>query len=155
MTATAVETIEREEQLVAFHLADEVYAIDIAAIHEIIRLQEITQVPRTQDDIEGIINLRGKIVPIVNLRRRLGLSDVERTPKTRVIVVDINECTIGLEVDSVIGVLRLPEACIEKPTQMVGAVDADYVRGVGKSNDALVILLNIQHMLHFEDAHQA
>lgn len=154
MAAIAVESIEREEQLVAFHLADEVYAIDIAAIHEIIRLQEITQVPRTQDDIEGIINLRGKIVPIVNLRRRLGLCDVERTPKTRVIVVDIQECTVGLEVDSVIGVLRLPEANIEKPTQIVGAVDADYVRGVGKSDGLLVILLNIQSMLHIGDAQQ-
>jgi purine-binding chemotaxis protein CheW len=148
MAATAVESMERVEQLVAFHLADETYGVDIAAINEIIRLQEITQVPHTQEDIEGIINLRGKIVPILNLRRRLGLPETERTPKTRVIVVGVDEHLVGLEVDSVVGVLRLPESCIEKPSELVGGLDADHVRGVGKSEDTLVILLNIKNVLH-------
>ncbi len=147
MTTATVESIEREEQLVAFHLSDEVYGIDIAAIHEIIRLQEVTQVPRTSDDIEGIINLRGKIVPILNLRRRLGLPCNERTPKSRVIVVDVDQVTVGLEVDSVIGVLRLSENCIEQPNEMMGAIDADCVRGVGKTDENLVILLNLQYVL--------
>jgi purine-binding chemotaxis protein CheW len=147
MTTATVENIEREEQLVAFHLSDEVYGIDIAAIHEIIRLQEVTQVPRTSDDIEGIINLRGKIVPILNLRRRLGLTSNERTPKSRVIVVDVDQVTVGLEVDSVIGVLRLSENRIEQPNEMMGAIDADCVRGVGKTEDNLVILLNLKYVL--------
>lgn len=154
--ATSAEAVERELQLVAFMLSKETYGIDIAAINEIIRPQEVTRVPRAAEDIKGIINLRGKIVPIVSLRRRLGLPDEEQlNSAARVIVVNHEGNLVGLEVDSVVGVLRLMETCIEKPTEMVGAVDTEFVRGVGKHQEELVILLNIETVLKPSDAASA
>lgn len=154
--ATSAEAVERELQLVAFRLSKETYGIDIAAINEIIRPQEVTRVPRAAEDIKGIINLRGKIVPIVSLRRRLGLPDEEQlNSAARVIVVNHEGNLVGLEVDSVVGVLRLMETCIEKPTEMVGAVDTEFVRGVGKHQEELVILLNIETVLKPSDAASA
>lgn len=147
MIATATEIGEREEQLVAFRLADEIYGVNIFHINEIIRLREITQIPRTSPDTEGVINLRGKIVPILDLRTRLGLPPKEHTSGTRVIIVAQEDCTVGLIVDGVNGVLRIPQTHIEPPSDLISSVDADYVRGVGKSGDDLVILLNLQKVL--------
>jgi purine-binding chemotaxis protein CheW len=147
MTATMTERAEREEQLVAFTLGGETYGIDIAAIQEIIRLPEITPIPRTAPDVEGVINLRGKIVPIVDLRARLGLSSVGRTASSRVIVVQVGESTVGLIVDGVTGVLHLPTSSIEPPSELVSAIDENHIRGVGKAGDALIILLNVDTIL--------
>jgi purine-binding chemotaxis protein CheW len=155
-----LEAVERELQLVAFRLAKETYGIDIAAINEIIRPQEVTHVPRSAEDLEGIINLRGKIVPIVNLRRRLGLPENEDArdgggtlaSSRRVIVVNYDGSLVGLEVDSVVGVLRLPETLIEKPAEMVESVDSEFVLGVGKHQDELIILLNVETVLKPSDA---
>ncbi|HZO87208.1 MAG TPA: chemotaxis protein CheW [Chthonomonadaceae bacterium] len=146
----AAEVAVREQQLVAFCLANEIYSIDIALINEIIRLQEITQIPRTSPDIEGVINLRGKIVPILDLRRRLGLPAAEPTATTRIIVVEIADCTVGLIVDSVTGVLRLPESNIEPPSELVSDLNADYIRGVGKTESALILLLDMPRVLHIQ-----
>ena len=147
MTATVTERGKREEQLVAFYLAAETYGIDIAAIQEIIRLPEITPLPRTNASVEGVINLRGRIVPILNLRTHLGLPVVEYAAATRVIVVEVGENTVGLIVDGVTGVLRLPAASIEPPSDLVSAVDENHIRGVGKAGDTLVILLNGESIL--------
>ncbi|CEK19965.1 chemotaxis protein CheW [Chthonomonas calidirosea] len=157
--APTTETAERELQLVAFRLARETYGIEIAAINEIIRPQEVTHVPRSAEDLKGIINLRGKIVPIVNLRRRLGLPEAgepaaeARTSASsqRVIVVNYDGSLVGLEVDSVVGVLRLSETLIEKPTEMVETVDSEFVLGVGKHQDELIILLNVEAVLKPSD----
>ena len=145
-----LEATEKEEQLVAFRLANEIYGVDISVIHEIIRLHEITQIPRTSPDIEGVVNLRGRIVPILDLRKRLELPAAERTGGTRIIVVTIRECTVGMVVDSVIGVVKLPESRIEPPSPLVSDLETDFIRGVGKMDDNLVILLNIQKVLRAE-----
>lgn len=147
MAATEMERAEREEQLVAFCLANEIYGIDISLIHEIIRLREITQIPRAAPDIEGVINLRGKIVPILDLRKRLGLPAVERTGATRIIVVEVADYTVGVVVDGVTGVLRLSDANIEPPSELVNDLDAETIRGVGKSEEKLVILLDMPRVL--------
>jgi purine-binding chemotaxis protein CheW len=147
MVATEMERAEREEQLVAFCLGNETYGIDISLIHEIIRLREITQIPRTAPDIEGVINLRGKIVPILDLRKRLGLPAVERTGATRIIVVEVADCTVGVVVDAVTGVLRLSDAHIEPPSELVNDLDAETIRGVGKTEEKLVILLDMPKVL--------
>src|ERR1043166_2359999 len=148
--SAVLEVTEREEQLVAFCLANEIYGVDISVIHEIIRLHEITQIPRTSPDIEGVVNLRGKIVPILDLRKRLGLPSTERNGATRIMVVEVKECTVGMVVDSVIGVLKMPESRIEPPSPLVSDLETDYIRGVGKMEDSLVILLNIQKVLRTE-----
>ncbi len=139
-----------EQQLVAFHLAGETYGVDIAMINEIIRLTEITAVPRTPPEVEGIINLRGKIVPIVDLRKRMGLPPMARTSATRIIVLAFDEHIVGIVVDRVAGVVRLSESNIEPPSQLIMLREQDYVRAVGKNDGHLVILLNIQKVLRIE-----
>jgi purine-binding chemotaxis protein CheW len=147
MVATTLEAAACEEQLVEFCLADEIYGVDISLISEIIRLREITQIPRTAPDIQGVINLRGKIVPILDLRKRLGLPTIEHDSLTRIIVVAVADCTIGMVVDSVTGVLRIPQDKIEPPSELVSDVDSNYIRGVGKAEGKLVILLDIPKVL--------
>lgn len=146
MNAT-LEPAECVQQLVAFHLANETYGVDISLINEIIRVPEITRIPRTGEDVEGVINLRGKIVPIIDLRKRLDLPEVERTGVTRIIVLELTGTIVGVVVDSVTGVLRIPSAEIEAPSELVSDVEFEYIRGVGKSDNALVILLNMHKAL--------
>jgi len=140
-----------EEQLVVFTLANETYGIDISAVNEIIRMQDITEVPRTPDFVEGVINLRGRIVPVIDLRKRFGLEVAEKTQASRIIVVEMDEVTVGMIVDSVSEVLRLPKENIEPTPPMVSGVDSAYLRGVGKWNDRLIILLDINKVLYKEE----
>lgn len=149
MSAIA-EPVTSEQQLVAFHLAGETYGVDIALINEIIRMSEITAIPRTPPEVEGIINLRGKIVPIVDLRKRMELPTVPQTSATRIIVLAFDEHVVGIIVDRVEGVVRLADSDIELPSQLITRRDQDYVRAVGKTEGQLVILLNIQKVLRIE-----
>lgn len=147
MSAAVAEVAGKEAQLVAFRLAHEVYGVDISLINEIILWKEITHIPRAAPGIEGVINLRGKIVPILDLRKRLGLPPVSPTAATRIIVVEIAACTVGIVVDSVAGVLYIPENDIEPPSELVSRFDSDTVCGVGKTADMLVILLDMPKVL--------
>ncbi len=130
-------------QLVTFTLGDEVYGIDILAVQEIIRMQNITEIPRTSDYVEGVINLRGKVIPVIDLRKRFNLLISEESKDTRIIVVEIENKIIGMIVDSVSKVLRLPSSYVEPPSPIVGGVDSNYIKGVGKLNDMLVIILDL------------
>lgn len=143
-----------EEQLVVFTLADETYGIDISTVNEIIRMQAITEVPRTPDFVEGVINLRGRIVPVIDLRKRFSLTVSEETQASRIMVVELEGLTVGMIVDSVSEVLRLPASSIEPTPAMVSGVDAAYLRGVGKWNDRLIILLDIKKVLFKEEQEQ-
>lgn len=147
MSVSAV--VEQEEQMVAFRLAGETYGIPIALVHEIIRPCEITDIPRTADYVLGVINLRGKIVPVIDLRRRLALPPTEETRATRIVVVEVEQGIVGMMVDAVTEVLRLPLSQIEPPSDLVGNVETDLVRGVGKREDGLIILLDIPKTLQF------
>ncbi|MHB1419669.1 MAG: chemotaxis protein CheW [Bacillota bacterium] len=140
-----------EEQLVVFRLAGETYGIDIANVHEIIRMQNITVVPRTPRFVEGVINLRGRIIPVIDLRKRFSIPPEERTQNTRIMVVEVGNVTVGMIVDSVMEVLRLPAANIEPPPPIVDGVDVAYLRGVGKVESSLVILLNMDRVLHQDE----
>ncbi len=150
MTATA--TLEQEEQLVAFHLAGETYGIPIMLVHEIIRPCEITRIPRSPEYVRGVVNLRGKIVPVIDLRRRLSLPTAEETGSTRIVVVEIEQGVVGMIVDGVSQVIRLPAAQIETPSELVADVEADLILGVGKLADELVILLDIPRTLQVDEA---
>ncbi len=143
-TATREST---ETQLVAFHLANEIYGIEISAIHEIILMPEITHIPRAARDVQGVINLRGKIVPVLNLRSHLGLSSAASTRNTRIIVVQKAEMTVGLIVDDVVGVMRIPDTQIEPPSNLITELDTDFIRGVGKQGEQLIILLEMTQVL--------
>ena len=146
MEELAIENHTADEdvyQLVTFFLADEVYGIDILAVQEIIRLQNITEIPRTDDYVRGVINLRGKVIPVIDLRRRFNLPTVEETKNTRIIVVEIDNKVMGMIVDGVSKVLRLPMSLVEPHSPIVTGVDSAYIRGVGKLNDELIILLDL------------
>jgi purine-binding chemotaxis protein CheW len=136
-----------EEQLVAFRLNGERYGIPISAVHEIIRATEITHVPNTSPSVLGVFNLRGKIVPVIDLRMRLTLPVTEQTRSTRIVVVESEQGIVGMMVDAVEEVMRMRTGDIEPPAGIVAGVDTDYLRGVGKSEDGLTILLDLDKVL--------
>jgi len=134
-------------QLVSFNLGDEEYGVDILRVQEINRMVHITRVPKAPEFVEGVINLRGKVIPIVDLRKRFGLQAKPHDKNTRIIVVDIDGRTVGLIVDGVSEVLRFSMDTIEPPPPMVTGVDAEYIWGVGKLEDRLLILLDLSKVL--------
>ncbi len=134
-------------QLVGFYLGNEEYGVEIQRIKEINRMVEVTSVPRTPDFVMGVMNLRGKVIPVINLRNRFGLPNKEKDKDTRIIVVELQNKTIGILVDAVSEVLRIPSSTIEPPPSVVTGVDADYIQGVGKLQDRLLILLDLDKIL--------
>ncbi|MGI9862435.1 chemotaxis protein CheW [Moorella naiadis] len=142
----AAETVP-EVQLVVFQLAGETYGVEINHVQEIIRLQAITEIPRTPAFVEGVINLRGRIIPILDMHKRFHLPAAEATNNTRIMVVELGEMTVGMIVDSVSEVLRLPADSIEPPPPMISGIDVAYLKGVGKWNDKLIILLALDRVL--------
>jgi purine-binding chemotaxis protein CheW len=138
---------DTEEQVVVFELGREAYGVDIARVHEIIRMQTITAVPRAPQFVEGVINLRGKVIPVVDLRRRLGQTAGAPTRATRIVVVEIGAHTVGMIVDAVSEVLRVPAGAVEPPSSLVTTVDSEYLRGIAKLDDRLIILLDLDKVL--------
>ena len=134
-------------QLVTFNLGSEEFALDILLVQEINRRVEITKVPKTPEFVEGVINLRGKIVPVLDLRKRFGLVGHEFTAQSRIIVVNIDNRVLGLLVDSVSEVLQIPAHTIEPPPPLVAGIDAAYIKGIGKFEDRLLILLDLGKVL--------
>ncbi len=130
-------------QLVTFRLGNEEFALDILKVQEINRVVEITKVPKAPDFVEGVINLRGRVIPIVDIRKKFHLNIKEATKETRVIVVNIMNKTIGLIVDSVSEVLRINSSTIQPPPPLIAGLDSDYIKGVGKLDERLIILLDI------------
>ncbi len=137
-------------QLVTFKLGNEEYAVDILRVQEINRMVEVTQVPNSHVFVEGVINLRGRVIPVINLRKKFGLNTKEVDNQSMIMVVDIDGDTIGLIVDSVSEVLRLPSDTIEPPPPLVTGSNSDYIRGVGKMEDRLLILLDLNRLLSEE-----
>ena len=138
---------DAQVELLGFMLSDEEYALDILEIKEIVRLQPITPVPRSPAWLRGIVTLRGLVVPIFDLRSRLGLAQIEHGPDTRIIVVYRGEELAGLIVDSITQVMRLPVESIEPPPHTIGQVEAEFLRGVARFRDRLVILLNLPRVV--------
>lgn len=139
------------EQLVVFQLANEYYGVDIGAVNTIIRMQEVTRVPQSPTYVEGVTNLRGSIIPVINLRKRFGLKQGELTKSSRIVVVEAAAGMIGMVVDAVAETLRLSADSIEPPSTVIGSVDSNYLRGIGKQDDRLVILLDLDSVLVFKD----
>ncbi|MCT4533845.1 chemotaxis protein CheW [Halodesulfovibrio sp.] len=138
-------------QLVTFSIGEEEFGVDILKVQEIIRTMEITKVPKAPDFVEGVINLRGKVIPIIDLRRRFGLSSKEHDKHTRIIVIEINNMIVGFVVDSVSEVLRIPASTVEPPPAVVAGMESEYISGVGKLQDRLLILLDLDRLLSNED----
>jgi purine-binding chemotaxis protein CheW len=134
-------------QLISFAVGDEEYGLDLLRVKEVIRVTEITRLPRCPAFVKGIINLRGDVIPILDLRERFGLASREQTAATRVIVVDVDGRLVGLTVDSASQVLRLPASQIEPPPPIIGGLASEYVIGVGKVDGRLIIIINADRVL--------
>jgi len=127
-------------------LGSEEYVVEITKVREIIMLEGITHVPRLEEHFEGVINLRGEVVPVINLRIKLGMEGVDFTPRTRIIITDINGGLVGLLVDAVTSVLRLPESKVEHSSAAVGEVSAEFIRGIGRNGGAIVGWLDVSKL---------
>jgi purine-binding chemotaxis protein CheW len=136
-----------ERQLVVFDLAGEVYGVNIETVREIIRMQDVTYVPDAPEFVEGVINLRGRVIPVVDLRKRFSLTQSEATEESRVVVVDIGGEDIGVIVDAVTEVLRIAVDSIESTASLVTTEDSYYLEGIVKVDDGLLILLDIEQAL--------
>ncbi|MCX6151072.1 MAG: chemotaxis protein CheW [Ignavibacteriales bacterium] len=137
-------------QLVSFKIGAEEFGVDILKVQEINKMTQITKVPNSPAFVEGVINLRGRVIPIIELRTRLGLEKIEYTKDTRIIVVELEGKTVGFIVDAVNEVLRIPSSITEKPPELVAGIDSDYITAVGKLEDRLLILLDLEKVLKEE-----
>lgn len=141
-------------KVIVFQLQDEEYTIPVDRVGSIERMMSFTRVPRTASFVKGVINLRGVVTPIIDLRERFGLDQVEDTEQTRIITVTINGMDVGLIVDAANDVLDIYEDAIEPPPEVVGTVEAEYIQGVVKLDHRLLILLNMTKVLSGDDVKQ-
>ncbi len=137
-------------QLVSFHVGGEEFGLDILRVQEIIRIQPLTRVPNSPDFVDGVINLRGKVIPVIALRKRIGLPEQAHDKQTRIVVIEVNGNVLGFIVDSVSEVLRIPADTVEPPPRL-GKVEREYVSGVGKLDDRLLILLDVDRLMSESD----
>ncbi len=131
------------QQYVSFNLDAEKYAVDIMYIEEIIRMVEITQVPRAPEFVEGIINIRGKVIPVVDLKKKLNLGSISQDQNTRIIITNVKNRKIGFIVDSVNEVIRIDDSLIDDAPAVTMTMDSSYIKGVAKTNHGLIIILDI------------
>ena len=138
-------------QFISFTVAEEEYGLELLGVREVIRVREITRLPLAPSFIRGIINLRGDVIPIIDLRERLGLDAREATAMTRVIVVQVEGRLLGMVVDSASQVVRIPADQIDPPPPVLGGFSQEFITGVGKMDDKLVILLNADAILTVDE----
>ena len=134
-------------QLVTFKIGDEEFGVDILMVQEIIRMMPITKVPNAPSFVEGVVNLRGKVIPVIDMRKRFGMSTSAHNDQTRIEVVNLQGQVVGCVVDAVSEVLRIKESTVEPPPPVVAGIGAEYMRGVGKLEDRLLILLDLDKLL--------
>ena len=136
-----------EHQLVVFELAGEAYGVEIGVVREIITMPKVTPVPQAPDYVEGVLDLRGRVVPVIDLKRRLGLPGAERGRETRIMVMEVDGRTVGCVVDAVTEVLNVTDDVVEPPPETVTATAGSYLRGIAKLADRLIILIGPQTLL--------
>ena len=141
----------RAGKYLTFELADEAYGIEIIRVREIIGMMSITKVPRMPEWVEGVINLRGKVIPVIDLRLKFEMEPTEQTSETCIIVVEVDGNQIGIKVDKVSEVLDIAVADIADSPRVDSTVDNAFIKGMGKAKDRVIILMDIGHVLRGED----
>ncbi len=144
-------TISNEQKFVIFKLASEDYGIDILKVQGIERVLTITRVPKTPAFVEGVCNLRGSIVPVIDLRKRFNLPEKAADENTRIIVVSLEDVRVGLVVDSANDVITIKTDDIEPTPSVIDSIDNRFISGVGKLQDRLVIILDLMKVLNKEE----
>ncbi|MFW5971996.1 MAG: chemotaxis protein CheW [Bacillota bacterium] len=138
---------KNELQFIVFSLMGEKFGVDVKQIKQIIPTTEYTHIPNSPEFIRGVINLRGEIIPIVDLRRRLSLDEDEVDDDAKIIIVELQNNSIGMQVDSVSEMIRIYEDDISAPPKIVKGINSQYLKGVGKVNDKLLILIDLNKIL--------
>ena len=142
-------------QLVVFQLGGEEFGVEIMQVQEIIRMPDITRIPQSPDYVEGVINLRGKIIVVVNLDTKFDLHSKELDDDSRIVIVEVSNNVIGMIVDSVSEVMRLSPSNVEPAPDIISTkIQADYLKGVGKLDDRLLILLDLGRVLNEDEVAQ-
>ena len=137
----------KELHIVGFRIGRETFGVPIALVHEIVRLPEITSVPDSPDYVEGVINLRGKIVSVVDLRKRFGEKQITANKKNRILVAEVDGKMVGLIVDAASEVIKIPDHEVDLPPSVFEEGELNYVTGVGKLNGRLIILIDLNKIL--------
>ncbi|WP_058307794.1 chemotaxis protein CheW [Gracilibacillus massiliensis] len=145
-----MEEVTSNHKSIIIELDKEEYAIPVEVVGAIERMQHITRVPKTASFVKGVINLRGVVTPIIDLRERFGMPSIEPTDSTRIIIVHMDSFAVGFIVDAAYDVLDIPEESIEPAPQVIGTVDADYIEGVAKVEKRLIMLLQLEKVLSQE-----
>jgi purine-binding chemotaxis protein CheW len=143
--------MEKDLQVVGFRIGNETFGVRIASVREIVRVPEITAVPSAPETVEGVINLRGKIIPVMDLRKRFGHFDVQPDKKNRILVVELDHKLVGLIVNAASEVLKIPPSDIEAPSSVFAEGESNYVTGVGKLKGRLIILLDVSKLLQHQE----
>lgn len=149
MAESTVKTASSDEliQLVSFNIGEEEFGVDILKVQEINRMVEVTRVPNAPEYVDGVINLRGKVIPIIDLRRRFGMPRKEKDKNSRIIVVELTGKVLGFVVDAVSEVLRIPGSVTEPPPAIIAGIKAEYITAIGKLENRLLILLDLERVL--------
>jgi purine-binding chemotaxis protein CheW len=134
-------------QLVSFMIGEEEFGVDILYVQEINRMILITKVPNAPSFVDGVVNLRGRVIPVIDLRTRLGMERKPHDKNTRIIVVEVGGKTVGFIVDAVKEVLRIPKNITEAPPELVSGVDSEFIMAVGKLEDRLITLIDLEKVL--------
>lgn len=139
------------KKVIVFQLQTEEYAVPVEQVSFIERMEPVTRVPRVASFVKGVINLRGVVTPIIDLRNRFGMTENDHTDSTRIIIIRLDEMEVGLIVDAANDVIDIPVNIIEAAPEVVGSTNVDYIEGVAKLENRLLLLLNIQKVLTPED----
>lgn len=139
--------VRKERQIVAFTLGAEIYGVDIASVREIIPIQKIVNVPRAPDFVEGIINLRGRVIPVLDLRKHFGFERKKGDPNQRIVLVEAGSDSIGVIVDSVSSVLRIADDSVEPPASVIVGAEIEYIYGIAKVDGDLIVLLDLTRII--------
>jgi purine-binding chemotaxis protein CheW len=150
-TAKALKETGELRQFISFSVGNEEYGLELLRVREVIRIREITWLPKAPSFVKGIINLRGDVIPIIDLRDKFGLESLAQTAATRVIVVEVEGRLMGMVVDSASQVVRIPTDQIDPPPPVLGGLSQEFITGVGKLEDKLVILLNADAILTVDE----
>ncbi len=140
-----------EQQLVVFELANEFYGINIAMVESIIKVQAITQLPQTPHYVKGVTNLRGSVLPVIDLRTRFALDIKEDTKQTRIMIVTLGTIKAGIIVDAVSEVLRVPDDSVEPLPPMINSVDSAFLKGIVRMENRLIIMLELNKVLNLDE----
>jgi purine-binding chemotaxis protein CheW len=151
MESTKVRETGELRQFISFSVGEEEYGLELLRVKEVIRVREITWLPKAPSFVKGIINLRGDVIPIIDLRDKFGLESREQTAQTRVIVVEVEGRLMGMVVDSASQVVRIPADQIDPPPPVLGGLSQEFITGVGKLEDKLIILLNADAILTVDE----